>query len=310
MSAFRNPPLFSSHLPTLLLLRLARMTGLAKRMVQWKIKTLASDQARRKVYAGYQPAAHDIFALVYSKSGTNWILQIIQQAIWLGESEFDHIHSVVPWAESPFPGIPPLNENPPRLSPHTGLRCIKANSYPTIVPWSEKARYVGVIRDPKEILVSSYHFFPANFGLTGHYGVQEWVDLFQSNEFFAGSWARHTAELWAMRDRPNVLILQFHEMKKDLPAAVRKVVDFLGLSLTEAQIQQVIAKSGYKYMESIDEKFGPPILPLVGKAPPKMMRKGASGGSGELLSPAQQQSIDDWARSELTRLGSDFPYQF
>jgi hypothetical protein len=39
-----------------------------------------------------------------------------------------------------------------------------------------------------------------------------------------------------------------------------------------------------------------------------MMRKGASGGSSELLTPEQQLQIDDYCRRELGRLGCDFPY--
>jgi len=39
-----------------------------------------------------------------------------------------------------------------------------------------------------------------------------------------------------------------------------------------------------------------------------MMRAGKSGGSGELLTPAQQRFIDDWCGAELVRLGCDFPY--
>jgi hypothetical protein len=39
-----------------------------------------------------------------------------------------------------------------------------------------------------------------------------------------------------------------------------------------------------------------------------MMRRGASGSSGELLTPDQQRRIDDHCRSELARVGCDFPY--
>jgi hypothetical protein len=39
-----------------------------------------------------------------------------------------------------------------------------------------------------------------------------------------------------------------------------------------------------------------------------MIRKGMSGGSSELLSPAQQQRIDAHFEARLRELGSDFPY--
>jgi hypothetical protein len=40
----------------------------------------------------------------------------------------------------------------------------------------------------------------------------------------------------------------------------------------------------------------------------KMIRKGQSGASSELLTLEQQRRIDDYCRAELKRLGSDFPY--
>ena len=39
-----------------------------------------------------------------------------------------------------------------------------------------------------------------------------------------------------------------------------------------------------------------------------MMRRGERGKSGELISPAEQQRIDDYWRGQLQKLGSDFPY--
>ena len=38
------------------------------------------------------------------------------------------------------------------------------------------------------------------------------------------------------------------------------------------------------------------------------MRKGESGASSELLTEQQQRQIDDFCRSALQEMGSDFPY--
>jgi hypothetical protein len=40
-----------------------------------------------------------------------------------------------------------------------------------------------------------------------------------------------------------------------------------------------------------------------------MIRKGAQGGSSELLSLDQQKEIDRYFRAELKSLGSNFPYE-
>jgi hypothetical protein len=61
-------------------------------------------------------------------------------------------------------------------------------------------------------------------------------------------------------------------------------------------------------MKKIDHKFRPWRLIPWGK-PPAMMRKGAQGGSSELLTPQQQRDIDAYFIAELKRLGSDLPYE-
>ena len=61
-------------------------------------------------------------------------------------------------------------------------------------------------------------------------------------------------------------------------------------------------------MQGIDHKLRPPELTPLASPDRKMVRRGASGGSSELLSPAQQRLVDERVRSDLERVGSDFPY--
>jgi len=61
-------------------------------------------------------------------------------------------------------------------------------------------------------------------------------------------------------------------------------------------------------MHRVDAKFANwRIVPWRGTG--TMVRRGAQGGSSELLSLEQQRRIDDYCRAELRRLGSDFPYE-
>ena len=52
-----------------------------------------------RCWHGYEPDERDVIVCSYMKSGTNWMLQIAYQIIWLGEGEFDHLHDVVPWPD-------------------------------------------------------------------------------------------------------------------------------------------------------------------------------------------------------------------
>jgi hypothetical protein len=97
-------------------------------------------------------------------------------------------------------------------------------------------------------------------------------------------------------------------MKADQPAVIRQVADFMGVELLPQAFTLVDEKSRFKYMKSIGYKFSaPPVVPWS-SSNATMLRKGKSGASSELLTEQQQCEIDDFCRSALQEMGSDFPY--
>ena len=262
-------------------------------------------------FGDYLPTARDVVACSYFKSGTNWLMQMTTQIAWRGRAEFEHIHDLVPWPDGPgagtFYSIGLHDETPWRTSP-TGLRVIKYHGLPSDVPYTEEARYVAVVRDPKSVCVSSYHFARATVFGPLMPSPEHWAGYFMKPGFPLHDWAVHLAGWWAMRDRPNVLFLTYEEMVTDHPAAVRRLADFMGVQLTSDELDAVVLRSSFAYMKPISHKFD--FMKIIPWARPEgaMVRRGRQGASDELLSPAMQARIDDHFRAELLRLGCDFPY--
>jgi aryl sulfotransferase len=177
-----------------------------------------------------------------------------------------------------------------------------------MLPHSDQAKYIAVIRDPKDVFVSNYHFIR-----DGVYGpampeIETWLELFLSPDFvLGGSWAVNAAGYWAERHRPNVLITSFREMKRDLRGTVKNVARFLNIDVGEDVIDEVCRRSSFEYMKAANRKFAMGKM-VAWRKPGVMIRKGSQGGSSELLTPAQQRRIDEHFIAELARLGSDFPY--
>jgi hypothetical protein len=291
-------------------LRLMAKLGRQERAFAAIGKRRAEQIKKQNPFAGYVPTARDVFVAVYVKSGTNWTMQIAHQLLNHGKGEFGHIHEVIPWPDTKHMGplrgyaVPLEDESAWRASPEQ-KRVIKTHLHWEDLPYSEDARYICVIRDPKDVFVSSYHFFGTILPLRS---VDLWFKLFCSENMFFGSWAASAAGYWAQRQRPNVLLLSFKSMKRDLPGAVRRMADFLGIQADEEMIQRVIHSSSFEYMKSIDYKFEVwKMIPWRDKVP--LIRKGAQGGSSELLSPEQQRQMDAYFIAELKRRGSDLPYE-
>jgi aryl sulfotransferase len=262
------------------------------------------------VFRDYRPSQHDVFVCSYFKAGTTWTLQIATQIAFRGQAEFDNLHHAVPWPDMALPAlqrnmIPLADPSPARLSP-TGLRVIKTHLLKQHVPLVPEARYIVVTRDPKDCCVSGYHFLKSLILGPLMPSVSHWVDYMFSRDF-PDAWPEHLAGWWAERHRPNVLFMTYEEMRSDHFGAVRKIAAFMGVDLTLGELQEVVRQSSFAVMKAAGNKFEPG-QPLPWSVKGAMMRRGVSGGSGELLTPQQQRQIDDYCRSELVRLKCDFPY--
>ena len=120
--------------------------------------------AKQNPFAGYTPSSHDVFVATFAKSGTNWMMQIVHQLLFHGQGEYDHIHDVVPWPETRAMGplskyTIPVEDPAVWMASPEHKRVIKTHLDWELIPYSEEARYIVVIRDPKDIFVSSYFFF-------------------------------------------------------------------------------------------------------------------------------------------------------
>jgi hypothetical protein len=294
-------------------LRTLEATGRADRFM-----TSMAAQGRKRQesnpFVKYTPGPQDVVVMTFPKSGTNWMLQMAHQLIHHGRGEFDHIHDTIPWPDiETMPGF--MRRYAVPLAHATGWesaperkRVIKTHFDWELIPYSPDARYIAVIRDPKDVFVSSYFFLRDGLYGAAMPKVETWYRVYLSKNFMmGGSWAANAAGYWAQRHRPNVLVLSFKKMKQDLRGTVGTVASFLGMAPPESLIDEVTRLSSVDYMKTIDHKF------QMGKLNPfreagAMIRKGSQGGSSELLTPAQQREIDAHFLAELRALGSDFPY--
>ena len=188
-------------------------------------------------------------------------------------------------------------------------RVIKTHFNWELLPYSEEARYIAVDPGPEghlrvQLPLHQRLRLRARHALGRH--VVQPVSL--GRFLLGGSWAVNTAGYWAERHRPNVLIVSFKSMKRDLRATVLEVAEFLDIQVSDAVIDEVCRRSSFEYMKRIDHKFR--IGKIIAWRPAgAMIRKGAQGGSSELLSLGGSGKLDAYFMSELKRLGSDFPYE-
>ena len=290
-------------------MQLMSKAGYTRQVLNMMGRQMQSPRLKREAFKDYEPTRHDVFVCTYVRTGTNWTMQIAYQIAHRGRGEYKHIHDAVAWPEAPMPRIVPLSDPTPYRQAPTELRVIKTHLESQYVPYSAEARYIVVVRDPKEVFVSSYFF--SGFLLAGSrmVPVDEWHAMFLGDQFPHGSWAEHFCSYWPWRTRRNVLLLNYGDMTRDLEGTVRRIAAFMDVALTDAEVAWVLEKSSFTYMKQIDHKFAPALpFPLNRTAGPVMIRKGESGSSAELITSEQQAQIDRHMREELRQRGCDVPY--
>ena len=310
-----RPPAVRSSRAARALARLAvPVLRLVERAGQWPrlMRALARRAPAEHDFGTYLPDEHDVVVATYDKSGTNWMMQIVHQVATHGHGSFAHIHDVAPWPDAP--GGPEQGvalDEPTWRGAATGQRPVKTHLPRGRTPLSDAARYVVVVRDPKDVAVSGYHFI--RDVLLGPLMPRPatWVDQFLGEQGMRpslGPWPAHVDGWWRERHRPNVLVVRYEELKADLPGGIRRVAQLMGVTLDARSAERVRANCTFEAMRAIADRFSlGPFTPL-GEPGGRMIRRGGAGTSGELLTAEQRRRIDDHCERALARLGSDFPY--
>ena len=277
---------------------------------EWSAETSNSDAFKRAAFQGYTPVHNDVVVSTYPKCGTTWMNPMVLQIGFKGDCEYEHIDGIVPWPDKliRIDFNPALDDRSILADSPTGVHVIKSHLESEYVPIVPEGKYISVIRNPKDAIVSSAMFENGFnqllFGET--IPTDAWVDAFMTPHYIYQPWTIFIDSWWRLRDEPNVKVFIFEDIKRDPDSVIREVTDFLGVSLTDEEFDKVREKTSFAYMKANDEKFAPPAwnegyVPLV--------REGKSGNSKELLSEEQQQAIDAHCITELEKLGSEFPYR-
>ena len=292
----------------LLIVFIGAKMGLALRFARLFFKRVFLSDKIERVFDGYEPNANDIIVATFAKSGTNMMLQMAIQTIYKGNASFNHIHELVPWPDTDLVVPAKLEDNKTYSFSPTGQRVIKTHLGAKDVPYDEQAKYICVLRNPCEVMVSSYHFIGGILGVCDHISLHDWVDLMIELSFVEMC-AAHAAGFWEWRDRPNVLVWSYREAVKHPEQLISEVASLVDVDLDEESFDRVKRKASFSYMKAHESCFEPPANPFVAKnRRAKMVRAGKAGSAKQELLDRQVSEINRRAKAVLAACKSDFPY--
>lgn len=189
----------------------------------------------------------DVLISPFAKSGTTWTQQIVHGLRTRGDMDFDEICLEIPWLEMTYDlGIDPhkVQKGKPRA--------FKSHLIWDKIP--KGARYINVIRDPRDVLVSYYHFFEGWWFEAGSVSMREFADemMLKIDE---GCYWNHLKSWWEQIDNSQVLTLCFEDMKLDLASAIRRIAAFIHIDMDDELFEIVLRQSSIDFMQAHRHQF-------------------------------------------------------
>ncbi|XP_062835782.1 amine sulfotransferase isoform X2 [Anolis carolinensis] len=245
----------------------------------------------------------DIFQVTFPKSGTIWTQNILSLILHEGHrngTEDMDLADRVPWLEYNVRKRDYVNRPSPRLF---------ATHLPyNLVPKGLKngrGKIIYVARNPKDVLVSYYHYSRVSVLLEEVEDFEMIMDHFLA--VIGDLWLDHVEGWFAQRDHLNILFLMYEEMKKDMRGCVMKICNFLGKRLTEEEIDDVVDKASFGKM-SMDPRSNYTATHdnLLDLSKGRFMRKGTIGDWKNTMTVAQSEKFDSVFKERMEKL----PFKF
>lgn len=230
----------------------------------------------------------DIYIVTFVKSGTTLMQMMLYQMTTAGEVDFDHIYDVSPWIRNDsFRGKPPLNFPSPRI--------IKSHEPYGDFEKGTKGRFIHVIREGKDVVVSLFHQ-NKNYNNPN----QEFKETFKNVLVKGGeaNWFKFNRKWYENKNKLNVLYLRYEEILANKEETIRKIADFLKIDLTPEILKRTVERTSFEFMKQHEDKFGEQPVERVYN---QFIRKGKAGEGEELMNPNQKKYFQEQFDKQLAK---------
>jgi hypothetical protein len=184
----------------------------------------------------------DIFLVSYPKSGNTWTRFLIANLAYPEKNpDFSNLNDLTPDPEA-------LSRR--HLARMARPRILKSHQY--FDP--RYPRIINVVRDPRDVTLSQYHFARKRRVIDDGYPIEKFVTRFIAGETTPyGSWAENVASWLSTKyGDPGFLLLRYEDMVADTHTELAKVADFLAIGADHERVAHAVTQSSASRMRELE----------------------------------------------------------
>src|SRR3954453_10870592 len=213
----------------------------------------------------------DVVIATYGKSGTTWMQQIVGQLIFEGDAEVN-VAELSPWVDL---RVPPKEVKLPEIEAQMHRRFLKTHLPVDALVFDPIAKYIYIARDGRDVIWSMHNhhananaaWFSAINDTPGRVGPPvppadsdlrryflNWLD--NDGEPFWPFW-ENVRSWWAIKHRPNVMLVHYQDLKQDLVGAMLRIAEFLDIDVDAARFPAMVEHCSFDWMKPNVAKSAP-----------------------------------------------------
>ncbi|XP_011705425.1 PREDICTED: sulfotransferase 4A1-like [Wasmannia auropunctata] len=168
------------------------------------------------------------------------------------------------------------------------------------------SQIIYVARNPRDVVVSWYHFQKSNTAHLGFQGTfEQFCNNFMNNHTWYSPYWEHVKEAWAMKHKKNMMFLFYEDLIKDLPGNIRKIAAFFEKSYSDEQIATLVEHLKIENFRKNPMVSQPASTNVI--RPEMFIRQGMIGRWKEMFTPEIEERFNKWITDNLKDTDLTFP---
>ncbi|XP_039211428.1 amine sulfotransferase-like isoform X2 [Crotalus tigris] len=247
----------------------------------------------------------DIFIVTYPKSGTIWVQNIVCLILYEGHrngTENISIAQRCAFIEYNFYNVD-MSQLP---SPRVIMSHLPYYLFPKKLR-AKKGKVIYVYRNPKDILVSYFHYSNCFNGVENSTNLEEFMQRFLSGDIASSLVFDHVKGWYTHQNEFNILILCYEEIMQDPRGTVLQICKFIGKELSSQEVDKVVEMSTLKNMKADPRaNFVNTYEEWFRITNMKHIRKGTVGDWKNIMTVSQNEWFDKILQAQM----KDIPLKF